>query len=118
MVRSFPGFFYIELYIICRVQMIICIELYTYNPDTQSCAYIIIHYISLKISMMSLCKKLKFVMVKLSFNAYNGLKHQIMHHIMSKSHCAEFSAERGRIDHSCSVRGSFLVILANSYQFE
>ncbi len=31
---------------------------------------------------------------------------------MPKSHCAESTAERGRIDHSCSVGGSFLIILA------
>ncbi len=31
---------------------------------------------------------------------------------MPQSHCAESTAERGRNDHSCSVRGSFLVILA------
>ncbi len=31
---------------------------------------------------------------------------------MPQSHCAKSSAERGRIDHSCSVGGSFLVILA------
>ncbi len=28
------------------------------------------------------------------------------------SHCPESTAERGRIDHSCLVRGSFLVILS------
>ncbi len=32
--------------------------------------------------------------------------------VMPKSLCAESTAERGRTDHSCSVRGSFLVILA------
>ncbi len=32
-------------------------------------------------SVMSLYKKLNFVMVKLSFDAYNGLKHRIMQHI-------------------------------------
>ncbi len=31
---------------------------------------------------MSLYKTLKFFMVKLSFNAYNGLKYRIMHHII------------------------------------
>ncbi len=30
---------------------------------------------------------------------------------MPQSHCAESTAERGRIDHSCTVGGSFLVIL-------
>ncbi len=32
--------------------------------------------------------------------------------IMRQFHCAESTAERGRIDHSCSVGGSFLVIVA------
>ncbi len=45
MVICFPGF-YIELSIICTVQTVICIELYTYNPDTQSYAHIIIPYMS------------------------------------------------------------------------
>ncbi len=31
---------------------------------------------------------------------------------MPLSHCAKSTAERGRIDHSCSVGGSLLVILA------
>ncbi len=34
------------LYIICTVQTVICIELYTYNLDTHSYACIIIHYMS------------------------------------------------------------------------
>ncbi len=38
--------------------------------------------------------------------------------LMSQSYCAESTAEHGWIQHSCSVWGSFLVILANSYQFE
>ncbi len=42
MVSTNGYMFYIELYIICTVQMVICIELYTYNPDTQSYAHIII----------------------------------------------------------------------------
>ncbi len=37
--------------------------------------------------------------------------------IMPQSHCAESTAERGRIDHSCSVGGSFLVILAMTMTF-
>ncbi len=32
-------------------------------------------------SVISLYKKLKFVMVKLSFDAYNGQNHPIMHYI-------------------------------------
>ncbi len=32
--------------------------------------------------------------------------------LMPQSHSAESTAERGRIDHLCSVRESFLVILA------
>ncbi len=38
--------------------------------------------------------------------------------MMSKSHCQESTPELGRIDHSCSIGGSFLVILANSCEFE
>ncbi len=48
MVIRFPGF-YIELYIICTVQMAICIELYTYNPDIHSYAHIIICVIRINI---------------------------------------------------------------------
>ncbi len=33
---------------------------------------------------------------------------------MPQSHCAKSTAEQGRIDHSCSVRESFLVILAKT----
>ncbi len=56
MVLRFPRF-YIELYIIYKVQMVICIELYTYNPDTHSYACIIIHYMSSERFVMSLYKK-------------------------------------------------------------
>ncbi len=35
-------------------------------------------------------------------------------HLVPQSHCAESTAERGRIDHSCSVGGSFLVIPGHS----
>ncbi len=45
--------------------------------------------------------------------------------LIPQSHCAESTAERGRIDHSSSVGGSFLVILGhfgndsdNDNQFE
>ncbi len=38
MVIFFPGF-YIKLCIICTVQMAICIELYTFNPETRLCMY-------------------------------------------------------------------------------
>ncbi len=37
-----------------------------------------------------------------------------LYSLMPVSHCAEFTAERGRIDHSCSVRKLFLVILART----
>ncbi len=33
-------------------------------------------------SVTSLYKKLKFVMLKLSFDAYSGLQYRIMHHLM------------------------------------
>ncbi len=53
MVRCFPRF-YIELYIICTVQMVICIELYKYNLDTNVCAFKIVHYRSSESFVMSL----------------------------------------------------------------
>ncbi len=62
--------------------MVICIELYTYNPNTQRYTYIIIHYMLYESSVMSLHKKLKFFLIKLSFDAYNGLKNLIVHHII------------------------------------
>ncbi len=36
------------------------------------------------------------------------------HPVMPKSHCAESTAERARIDHSSLFGGSFLVILVHS----
>ncbi len=81
MVICFPGV-YIELYIIYTVQTVICIELYTYNPHTQLYTYNYTLYVIRKLCDVIIQKKLKFVVVKLSFNAYNGLKHQIMHHII------------------------------------
>ncbi len=38
----------------------------------------------------------------------------VSHHVsfVPLSHCSESTAERGQIDHSCLVGGSFLVILA------
>ncbi len=53
MVIYFPGF-YIKLYVICIELMVIFIELYTYNPDTYSYAYI-----SSATSVTSLYKKTK-----------------------------------------------------------
>ncbi len=46
--------FFTSNYVICTVQMVICIELYTYNPNTHSYAHIIIHYLSSESSVMSL----------------------------------------------------------------
>ncbi len=42
MIICLPGL-YIKLYIICTVQTVICIELYTHIIPTHSYAYIIIH---------------------------------------------------------------------------
>ncbi len=38
--------------------------------------------------------------------------------VMAQSHCQKSSPEPGRIDHSCWIRGLFLVIPANSCEFE
>ncbi len=53
--------------------MVICIELYTSNPDIHSYACIIIHYNIIRKLCDVIIQKLKFVIVKLSFNAYNIL---------------------------------------------
>ncbi len=58
MAICFPGV-YIQLYIIFTVQKVNIIELYTYNPDTQSYACIIRHYMSSESSVTSLNKKTK-----------------------------------------------------------